>query len=77
MEGQPSLLSIVPEVGVNRDFSLKGHTQKSPTLPDPGQKQQFGLRLGKNYLLILESLPEKQKETNTHPGDIDSSRGHF
>lgn len=71
MEGQPSLLSIVPEVGVNRDFSLKGHTQKSHTLPD------LGLSLGKNYLLILESLPEKQKETNTHPGDIDSSRGHF
>ena len=37
----------------NRDSTLKGHT-KSPTLKDPGQKEEIERSLGQTCRLILE-----------------------
>lgn len=44
---------------------------------DPGQKQSFERGLGQTYLLVLESLPERQEAAGTHPGDTDTGSSHF
>ena len=46
-------------------------------LQDPGKKQEFERSLGQTHLLILESLPEREKATGTHIGNTDSGRRHF
>ena len=52
------------------------HT-KSHMLHDPGQKEYFDRSLGQTYLLILDSLPERQEATAAHSGDIGTGGSHF
>ena len=66
-EGQQGLIAGAPAGLRNRDFALKGHTQNLLQQQDPGKKQSSNRSLGQPYLLVLESLLEKQKRGFT-PG---------
>ena len=61
---------------VRHDSVTQQQHKISHALVTRGQKQSFERSLGQTYLLILESLLERQEATGAHPGDTDTGSSH-